>query len=172
MEVCAVAARAGTLRRDDLGECRTARAVIQPDLAAAEVDIVRKVVPRIGSELRAPLGLAADHPTQRVVRTTCARKRTVLQLGEVRLEERDLMLIVRVRRVGRGCLEREMVVPKMNLTCVRLECNGSTHRWPVLMLALVCGMISVRSIVWPFQNAVPSIVVFRPFASLVSAGFL
>lgn len=37
---------------------------------------------------------------------------------------------------------------------------------------MVCGMISVRSIVCPFQNAVPSIVVLTPFASLVSAGFL
>jgi len=80
--------------------------VVELDAAGAEVDTVGDVVPGIGSELGIPLRLATGVPVEVVVRTTLG---AVLHLGEVTLEEVDLVLSSRRRRVCACVLHGEVV---------------------------------------------------------------
>jgi hypothetical protein len=97
-------------RRDwtgDLLESVGAGGVVELDGASAEVDSVGDVVPGAGDELGVPLGLATGVPVEVVVR---AALRAVLHLGEVALEEIDLVLACRGGGVGTGVLHGEVVV--------------------------------------------------------------
>ena len=79
----------------DLREGGRARRRPQSHRAGAEVDVVREVVPLSGLEGCAPLGLTTDVP----LKVGRVRGNTVLQLGEVGLEEEDLVLQSRLQQV-------------------------------------------------------------------------
>jgi len=109
------------------------RAIGRPETArsAAEVDVVREVVPVVGNELSTPLRLTVGVPAEEVVgRTLLAVDQTVLDFREVAFEESDLVLKSGVRRVRRACHEREVVVKVTSAdVCRRLRENfGTLHR--------------------------------------------
>jgi len=80
--------------------------VVELDGAGAEVDAVGDVVPVAGDELGVPLRLAADVPVEVVVGAALL---AVLHLGEVALEEVDLVLTLGGGGVGGGVLHGEVV---------------------------------------------------------------
>lgn len=74
--------------------------VPEGDLLAREVDLVGNVMPDTGLPESLPLALAADHPLQvGVLVALLAVDPSVLHLGEVGLEEVDLMLMEDARGV-------------------------------------------------------------------------
>jgi hypothetical protein len=110
MPIGAVARCARRERSSGLDERVAASGVMESDLVGREVDLISNVVPLVRLELSLPLALAADHPLQVGVR--CAGLSVdpaVLELGEVTLEEADLVLVCRTGDVGGTPLDREMV---------------------------------------------------------------
>jgi hypothetical protein len=82
--------------------------VVEVDGVGAEVNAVDYVVPRGRVKDSAPLRHTTHIPLESVVRGAAgARNETILQLGEVRLEESDLVLLGRVRL---GTFDGEVVV--------------------------------------------------------------
>lgn len=97
--VLAVARGGGADGLDGLLQVVGAGRVPEADGVGAEVDLVGDVVPDPGQELGAPPGITADHPPQEgVVGPGRAAQPPGLELGEVALEEGDLVLA----RLGGG----------------------------------------------------------------------
>lgn len=105
MPVGAVGADAGFDGLDGLGEGVGSRRVPEAHGAGVKVDLVGKVVPDAGLEGRLPLARRGGEPLQLV-----GGGAAVLELGEVRLEEGDLVLALGRGGVGVLALEREVVV--------------------------------------------------------------
>lgn len=110
MPVSTVAAGAGGLGSDNPDKIIAAGRVPETDSVGRKVDLVGNVVPHIGVPVDAPLGLAADAPPQQGVRDARgARLPAGLELGEVALEEGDLVLAGQGGGVGVLAHEREVV---------------------------------------------------------------
>lgn len=111
MPVGAVGADRGGHGADGLGELVAPGGVPEADGAGVEVDLVGAVVPHAGLHGDVPLLLGVGHPPQGVVpAAAAARAEAVLQLGEVALEEGDLVLASGRGGVGVLALDREVVV--------------------------------------------------------------
>jgi hypothetical protein len=93
-------------RAGNLLEIVGAGGVVELDGAGAEVDAVGNVVPVTSNQLGVPLRLAANVPVEVVVGAALL---AVLQLGEVALEEVDLVLALGGGGVGVGGLQGEVV---------------------------------------------------------------
>lgn len=110
MPVSSVAARAGGDGSNNLLQVTAASRVPETDRLAGEVDLVGDVVPDAGLPLHLPLGGASDEPLEaRVLGAAGAGDEAALQLGEVRLEEGDLVLAGQRRRVLSLALDAEVV---------------------------------------------------------------
>lgn len=110
MPVSAVAARARSDRSNNLLEIAAASRVPETDGLTGEVDLVGDVVPDAGLPFHLPLGGASDKPLKaRVLGAAGAGEQAALQLGEVRLEEGDLVLAGQRRRVLSLALDAEVV---------------------------------------------------------------
>jgi len=108
--------------------------VPEGDGVGGEVDLVGDVVPDGGSEGRAPLGLAVDHPLQvGVAGAGLAADPAGLHLGEVGLEEADLVLQVDAGRVGGRVHHAEVVedVARVDGRGRLRDQLGAPHRLPV-----------------------------------------
>lgn len=74
-------------------------------------NLIGNVVPDVSFPGNVPLGSSSNLPSQRwVAGAGSATDPARLQLGEVALEEADLVLAVQARRVGGAALDAEMVV--------------------------------------------------------------
>lgn len=110
MPVSTVAAGAGSLRSNNLGQGIAAGRVPETDSVGVKVDLVGNVVPHVGVPVDAPLGLATNAPPQQGIRSASgARLPAGLELGKVALEEGDLVLAGKGRGVGVLAHEREVV---------------------------------------------------------------
>lgn len=108
--VLAVGAGGGGDRSDDLLEGVGALRVPEADAVGAEVDLVGDIVPHVGQPLGLPLALLAGHPLQvGVAGALLAADPAVLELGEVALEEANLVLAVDARRVLVAAQNREVI---------------------------------------------------------------
>jgi len=84
--------------------------VVEPDTAGVEVDSISDVMPYPSGERDVPMRLAIHVPPQRLIqRSLLAVDEPILQFCEVALEEADLVLLVRGRRVGGRVLHAEVV---------------------------------------------------------------
>lgn len=109
--ISTVAGSAGGDRLDHLGQGIAASGMPEANGAGIEVDLVGDVVPDIGLPLNIPLSLAIDHPAQVGVGLILATAEPAsLELGEVALEEGNLMLLGGGGGVDVGALDAEVVV--------------------------------------------------------------
>lgn len=123
--VGAVGADAGADGLDGLDELVGAGRVPEADGAGVKVDLVGKVVPDAGLEGGVPLALRVGVPPQLVVGLARgARDPAVLELGEVRLEEGDLVLAVDRGGVGLLALHGEVVVQRARGDGARVRHGG------------------------------------------------
>jgi len=84
--------------------------VVEPDTARVEIDRIGDVVPHTSGKRDVPMRLAIHVPPQRLIqRSLFAVDESELQLREVALEEADLVLLVRGRRVRGRVLHAEVV---------------------------------------------------------------
>ena len=75
---------------DDLHEIISTRRLPERHSVCAEVDIVRKVVPRVWHELCAPLSCRAHIPSEEVVRSAgLTTDQTIFDLSEMALKKAD-----------------------------------------------------------------------------------
>lgn len=134
MPILAVAAGGNAQRRNDLGEVVRPGRVPEADRVGAEVDLVGLVMPDSGVSVGAPLRVALHAPPQQRIRhARGTRQQTGLELGEVALEDADLVLA----RLGRGvdvAPHKREVVEHLALVHggrgLRYEL-GAAHRLPV-----------------------------------------
>ena len=100
----------GRLGRNDLGQRVRARRVPEANGVAGEVNLVGNVVPHVRVPSCGPLAHAANVPAQQAVAGAgFAADETVLHLGEVALEEADLVLVERRWSVRVRTLHAEVV---------------------------------------------------------------
>jgi hypothetical protein len=102
--------------------------------ACAEVNSISNVVPDTSSPVSAPMRGTANVPSQQRVRSSrLSTDPTGLELGEMALEEANLMFAVDARWVGGGVHDAEMVVDLSRSDGSGRLGNqlGSTHVLPV-----------------------------------------
>lgn len=110
MPVSAVARSRYGNSRDRQLEVVGTRRVPEGNRVSVKVDLVGDVVPHAGGELLLPLHLAVGHPLEvGVFGAACAAKPADLHLGEVALEEVDLVLAGCGGRVGVAAHHAEVV---------------------------------------------------------------
>lgn len=111
MPICAVGRGARGKGSGGLDERVVAGRVPEGDLVGRKVNLIDDIVPLVRLELRLPFALAPDHPLQvRVGRARLAIDPPVLELGEVALEEGDLVFVCGAGHVCCGSLDGEVVV--------------------------------------------------------------
>lgn len=112
MPVSTVGAGGSGNSGNDKAEIVSTGRVVELDSLGVKVDSVGNVVPDIGGPVgNVPLRDAADHPVEGVGGGFGGTgKQTRLQLGEVGLEETDLVLLGLRRGVGGRVLQGEVVV--------------------------------------------------------------
>ena len=110
MPIRPVGARAATNWRHLLLQRLVIDRVPEPDAVAPKVDLVSNVVPHVGLPRRLPQALLLDHELQvRVLGALLAADPAVLHLGEVALEEANLVLAVDRGGVGGAAHHAEVV---------------------------------------------------------------
>lgn len=106
-----VAAGAGLDRGDLLSQGSASGRVPESNSVGGEVNLVSNVVPNVGKPLSRPLRLSTNAPPEKVVGDTgSTREPTRLELGEVALEESDLVLTGGCRRVDILAHQGEVIV--------------------------------------------------------------